>query len=213
MDDDEQSDEGGLGIDPDRLESALQNLQTVDGLPLTEPLEAGLGPLLSRLGDQEGGILASGRARWVLKLIGDRYSVSAGPKEISAHALIFERSIRWKDVQSVRTAGVSYMVGRHIVGKLLDVGVGRFVRIPGLRWLARRISATMVDFLTRRAVRPQEDSTVLVASVQGDGTSVDFDGLLGLVVLLSRGFNDAVLWEAEARDIPMVREDLAQAGG
>lgn len=208
MNNDEHNDEGGLGIDPDRLESALQNLQTVDGLPLTEPLEAGLGPLLSRLGDQEGGILASGRARWILKLVGDRYSVSVGPKGVTAHALFREERIAWDDMESLRTTGVSFMVGRHVVGKLLDVGVSRVVRIPGLRWLARRISSTLVDFLTTRAVSPKEETTLLVSSARGGGRSVDFDGLLGLVVLLSRGFNDAVLWEADARDIPMVREDL-----
>lgn len=207
-DDTAQPDDGGLGIPPERLEAALGNLQTADHLPLTEPLEAGLGPLLSRLGDREGGILAGGKARWILGLVGDRYSVSVGPEEISARALLGERTVRWDDVRSVSATGVMFMVGRHVVGRLLDVGVARMVRIPGLRWLARRISSTLVDLLTKRTVRPQEETTLLVARVEGEGTTIDFDGLVGLVVLLSRGFNDAVLWEAESRDIPITREDL-----
>ncbi|MGI9015561.1 MAG: PH domain-containing protein [Euzebya sp.] len=204
------SHDAGLGIPTERLAQVLPGLHPAPPLPLTQSFQAGLAPLLRALGQAAGGILAGRKARRVLDLIGDRFTVSVSPDGITARSIVRRRTMRWDEMESIQASGLGFMIGRHVVGRLLDGTVGRYVRIPGLRWLARRVARTLVDFATRLSVRPHDDNAlVIVGATAQDESDVTFDGLLGLVVVLSRGFNDAVFFEASARGITMTREDLS----
>ncbi len=198
----------GLGVDPPRVSAVLRTLHPAPPLPLTEPFSAGLSPLLHDLGGHVGGLLEGRRAERVLHRLGSRFTVTVDPEGVSAKALLRTRRLAWRDIEHVEVAGQSEVIARQILGRMADRYVSRLIPIPGVSWLIRKLLGTLTDVLADLVSRPDESIEPVVVAVTTKGRGdLAFDGLLGIVVLLSHGFTVAVLDRAEAHGVLVVREE------
>jgi hypothetical protein len=185
----------------------LSRLHPTPPLPLTGEFAAGLGPLLTAVADQIGGVLRSRRARWVIDRIGDRYTLTVSPEGISSKGLLRTRTVRWSDATAVELEPLTVLVARRVIAGTATSMAGRVVRIPGLRWLIRKVLGLIGDVLADATgkVTPESVPSTLVAVRSPDGDGIELDGPLALTSALSRGITAAAVSEATDRDIPVRR--------
>jgi hypothetical protein len=187
----------------------LHRIDPTPPVPLTEKHEVGLVALLRRLGElADTGLLEDRRTRRVLDLVGDRLSISAGPDGITVRSLLRRRHTPWKRVKGVTVEGRYDLVRGDGMAKLLD-GIRSPFPIPGLRWLLRRITKGIAQWLERRFMSDEsvatarEGSGTVLVGVKRWGRDIELEGPLLLVALLAPGLAEAVEQEARQRGIPV----------
>jgi len=180
------------------------DLHPAPTLPLDGPFVAGLGPLLDGLGRRAGGVLHGPRARRVIGAVGNRYSVRVDPTRVQSRGIIRTHTARWDDTEAVVLEPMAAMAARRLIGRTAGTLVGRWVPIPGLRWLAGKVVdrlAGVVADVSTTVINGSPSVLVGVRTTSGDG--VRLEGPLALTSLLSRGLTEAVVGEAVRRGIPV----------
>ena len=187
-----------------RLERVRATLHPAPELPLEGPFVAGLGPLLDDLGRRAGGVLHGPRARRVIAAVGNRYSVRVDPTRVQSRGIIRYHTAWWEEVEAVELEPMAAMAARRLVGRTAGTLVGRWVPIPGLRWLAGRVVDRLAGVVADVSTTVIDDSpSVLVRVRTRSGDGVRLEGPLALTSLLSRGLTEAVVGEAVRRGIPV----------
>jgi hypothetical protein len=212
-------DEGEDGDDeaPDVIETResffdlLRKVDSTPPLPLAEVHEVGLATMLRRLSELGGaGFVEDGRVKRVLAIIGDRLSISVGPKGITVRSLIRRKHTPWKRVRAVKLEGRYEMARGDGVAKLMESVRSAIVPfpVPGLTWLLRKVCNSIADFIERRMDSEGEIAAAregawgnVFLGVKRWGPDVGVEGPLLLVALMSPGLADAIEGEARARGI------------
>jgi hypothetical protein len=191
--------------DDGRVARLLERIHPPPALPLDRPFTAGLGPLLTGMGGVVGGVLRSRRARWVVGLVGDRYTITVAPEGISARGLIRTRQVAWADAEAVELESLTVLLARRVVAGTASTVAGRVVRVPGLRWLLRRAIEALGDVIAGAAGRATADDVpqTLVAVRSRRGRGIELGGPLALTSALSRGLTLAALDRAGASAVPV----------
>ena len=189
----------------------LRKLDSTPSIPLTEIHEVGLAATLRRLDDlTNAGLQKDRRVRKVLDLIGDRISISVGPKGITVRSLIRRKHTPWKRVQSVTVESRYEMLRGDGVAKLMDSVRSAIVPfpVPGLSWLLRRVCNSIAAFLEHRMATEEQVAALresgggrVMLGIKRWGRDIELDGPLLLVAMLSPGLADAIELEARARAI------------
>ena len=189
----------------------LRKLDPTPPVPLTEVHEVGLAAMLRRLSEVGGAnFMEDGRVKRVLGLIGDRLSISVGPKGITVRSLIRRKHVPWKRVQAVRVENRYEMVRGDGLAKLMASVRSAIVPfpVPGLTWLLRKVCNSIADFLERRLASEEKAASLhegawgsVLIGVKRWGRDIELEGPLLLVAMMSPGLADAVELEARARGI------------
>lgn len=186
----------------DAVASAWRGLHPPPDLPVDERFTAGLGPLLDGLGQAVGGALDGRRARRVIRVVGDRWSVTVGPDEVTSRGWLRRHRVAWEDATAVRLEAVEAVATQRLVASLLL----RRVPVPGLHWLAAKVVGLLAGAIAGSATRMIGDTPHLLAGVESrSGEGVQLAGPLALASLLSRGLTVVAVDEAERRGIPVRR--------
>ena len=106
-------------------------IDPVPTLPLTAPYEIGLGVVvrrLARVSDQDLG--SDANVRRVLRLLGDRLSVTVGPDGISVRGLVRTRHTPWGKLQRLTFTSRYDQVKGQLVAQVADDVAGRLLPVP-----------------------------------------------------------------------------------
>jgi len=185
-------------------------IDPVPMLPLTAPYEIGLGVVvrrLARVSDQD--LALDANVRRVLRLLGDRLSVSAGPDGISVRGLVRTRHTPWSKVQRLTFTSRYDQVKGQLVAQVADDVAARLlpVPVPGLTWLIGRIVGGVGNLYERRNLTPEELETLRaglghsLVAIQRRGMDIELAGALRLLMFFSIGLSTALKSEAAARGI------------
>jgi len=186
----------------DVVAEVWRGLHPAPNLPLDEPFTAGLGPLLDGFGTALGGRLDGPRSRRVIRIVGDRWSVTVGPDGVTSRGWFRRHHVAWDEATVVRLEPVEAVATQRLVATLLL----RRVPVPGLHWLAAQVVDRLAEVLVHGAARMVGDTPhVLVGVGSDDGEDVALEGPLALASLLSRGLTVATVAEAERRGVAVER--------
>lgn len=197
----------------DHKESFFDLVRKIDPtppVPLTEVHEVGLVPLLRRLGElADAGFAADRRVRRVLDLVGDRLSISVGPKGITVRSLLRRKHTPRKRVQRITVEGRYDLVRGDGLAKLMESIRSNVVPfpIPGLGWLLRRVTNGIANWLEHRMMTDEqigaarESAGTALLGIKRWGRDIELEGPLLLVSFLSPGLAEAIEQEARARGI------------
>jgi len=175
-------------------------IDPVPTLPLTAPYEIGLGVVvrrLARVSDQDLG--SDANVRRVLRLLGDRLSVTVGPDGISVRGLVRTRHTPWGKLQRLTFTSRYDQVKGQLVAQVADDVAGRLlpVPVPGLTWLIRRIVGGVGNLYERRNLTPEELEALRaglghsLVAIQRRGMDIELAGALRLLMFFSLGMSTA----------------------
>ena len=207
--DEEDADPIAIDTAGSSLFDLLRKIDPTPPLPLTAAHEAGFVSLLHRLDETAaGGLLADGKVRRILDLVGDRLSVTVGPDGITVRGLLRRRRTAWKHVQKLTFEGRYDLVRGDGLAKITDDIKGKVgLPIPGLGWLIRKVVNGISNWLEERfftedqvAGLRQGSGNALLA-IQRRGRDIELSGPLLLVSILAPGLSEALEHEARARGI------------
>ncbi|WP_040495048.1 hypothetical protein [Ilumatobacter nonamiensis] len=196
-----------VGRDPDqaRLPRLLSKLDPAPDFPLAEPFTAGLGPLLGRWIDAEpDGVLADGRTRRVLDLIGSRFTVTVSDEAISITGLVRSRNTKWDRVQEVVLEDRYTVFTDRVVAGSVSLLLGRrLLPIPGLGWLLRGVIGLVESMIPDgwRASMQHESGRAFASIRRSMARDVELAGPLALVAFLSEGLTATIAHLAEERNV------------
>lgn len=196
-----------VGKDPDqaRLARLLDKLDPAPEFPLTEPFTAGLGPLLNRwIAAEPDGVLADGRTRRVIDLIGSRFTVTVSNDAISITGLVRTRDTNWSRVQEVVLEDRYTLFTDRVVAGSVSMLIGRrLLPIPGLGWLLRGLIGLVESMIPDgwRASMQHESGRAFASIRRSMARDVELAGPLALVAFLSEGLTATIAHLAEERGV------------
>lgn len=193
-----------------RLFDMFAEIDPVPPLPLTAPHEVSLGLVVHRIaGFSTEDLAQDPHLRHLLRLLGNRLSVTVSPDGLSVRGLMRTRHTPWKKLQGLRFTSRYDQLKGGLVAQMADDIAATMVPIPipGLKWLIERIVGGVTNVFESRTFTPDELEELRtglghsLTDIQRRGLDIELAGALRLVMFCSAGLATAIASEAAARNI------------
>jgi hypothetical protein len=187
------------------------NIDPPPPLPLTGPHEVGLAQIIRRIARLDRDLADDSAANRLIGLLGGRISITVSPDGLTVRGTLRTRHTPWAKVKELRFTSRYDLLRGGIVEKMAEDMT--IVPIPGLQWLLRRVLGGVAGFVERRRFSPEEIEEARTAlgwvltDIDRRGLDIELSGPLRSLTFLSAGLSVAIQAEAEARGIPVVREE------
>lgn len=197
------------------LADLFRRLDPVPTLPLTSVHETGFASLVGRLSEiVDTGLLRDRRVRAVVERLGDCLTVAVGPDGIRVRGVVRTRDTPWAGIDQLSFVSRYEMLRGGLVNQLVEDASAYLPRVPGLKWVLRRVVGGVASLYERRKYSDDEvedlrvELGLVLTDVERRGLDIELSGALRFVAFFSYGLSAAIEREAHARGVKVVRREI-----
>lgn len=197
------------------LVELLRHLDPAPPSPLSAVHETGFTALVKRLSEMvDIGLLSDRRVHGVLERLGGRLTVAVGPDGIGVRGVVRSRDTPWARIDQLTFVSRYEMLRGGLVNQLVDDASAYLPRVPGLKWVLRRVVGGVAGLYERRKYADEEvddlrrELGLVLTDIERRGFDIELSGALRFVAFFSSGLSVAVEQEAKIRGIKVVCRDV-----